>query len=92
MFGKKEYKNLKTDFLELAASHKNMINVVHYKLWKFDNIIDWICSLDNGKYGMYCQVLHTRMKRENVRRLTLNLITAATNAEMYATDACEKLD
>ena len=62
-----EYKILNDEYVELVEKHKNMINIIDYKLWDFDNIIDWICTLDDGKYQIYARDLHKNMKKENIR-------------------------
>eukprot|EP01083_Nonionella_stella_P080481 221209_1 len=86
-----EYQQLSKQFCELASKHRNCSNLIHYTLWDFDNVIDWICTLDEGKYQQYVHILHKTMKKENIRGLVLPYLNTTDLHRLGIADYEDKL-
>ena len=66
-----EYNVLNQRMHKLSVKYREISSFIHYKLWDSDNVIDWICCLDDGKYTIYQGDLRKNIKREKIKGLHL---------------------
>jgi hypothetical protein len=65
----KEYVNLNENINNYDSSlHKylNPPSLNNYKLWKYDDIVKWVISLDNGIYASYGKQLFEMLKQNQM--------------------------
>ena len=53
-------------------------------------IIDWICSLDDGKYQVYAHALHENLKKENIKGIHLKELSKSDLHRLGITDFSHK--
>lgn len=85
-----DYENLSAQYVDLARKHQQMSSMINYKLWQFDNIIDWICSLDDGQYQVYAHALHKNLKTENIKGIHLKELSKSDLHRLGITDFSHK--
>ena len=65
-----ERKEMEIELNELREEVKQFrmqnIDPKNYKQWKSDEVVTWICSLDDGEYKCYEDMLRSELKKQSI--------------------------
>ena len=59
----------------MSQNQRVRVNLKEWREWNVDEILQWILTMDNRKYGKYAQTLVDRLSVEKIKGNELHLIT-----------------